>query len=299
MKGIILAGGAGSRLYPLTQCLTKQLLPVYDKPLIYYPLATLMLAGICDILIITSPKDYSTFVKLLGDGAKWGISIEYEVQATPNGIAEAFLIGETFIGKNSCCLMLGDNILYGAGNINLFQEATNLKHGASVFCLSVSEPERYGIVTFDSNNHVVKLEEKPQNSDSNYAVIGLYFYDNQVVDIAKSLRPSERGELEITDLNKIYLEQDLLKVHNLGRGVAWFDAGTHKSLLEASNFIEIIERQQGLKIACCEEIAFHMGYISYDQVLKLAHEYGRTPYAEYLKKIVKLNEKKADLIYAL
>lgn len=286
MKGIILAGGEGSRLYPLTKFISKQLLPVYDKPLIYYPISTLMLAGIRDILIITSPKNYHDFYELLGDGSQWGVSFSYAIQKESKGIAEAFIIGEKFINNEPCCLMLGDNILYGAGNINLLRKSAKSFTGAQIFCLSVSDPQRYGIATFDKNNKVIDLEEKPENPKSNSAVIGLYFYDNQVVDIAKSIKPSKRGELEITDVNKVYLSQNQLYSNQLGRGVAWFDAGTHHSLVEAAHFIKIIEEQQGLKIACCEEIAYLMKYITLNELKILAMDLKKTSYGEYLNNII-------------
>lgn len=287
MKGIILAGGQGTRLYPLTKFISKQLLPVYDKPLIYYPISTLMLAGIRDILVITSPKNYDDFYELLGDGSQWGVSFSYAVQKEARGIAEAFIIGEKFINNEPCCLMLGDNILYGAGNINLLRQSAKNFKGAQIFCLSVSDPHRYGIATFNKKNEVIHLEEKPETPMSNSAVIGLYFYDNQVVDIAKSIEPSKRGELEITDINKVYLSQNQLYANQLGRGVAWFDAGTHHSLVEAAHFIKIIEEQQGLKIACCEEIAFLMKYISLEKLMVLAKELKKTTYGEYLDQIIK------------
>ena len=246
-----------------------------------------MLGGIRDILIITSPRDYDHFIELLGDGSQWGVSFKYAIQQEPKGIAEAFIIAEKFIKNDPCCLMLGDNILYGAGNIKVLQEKAKSRKGANVFCLSVTEPQRYGIVTFDQNNRAIKIEEKPQNSSSNSAVIGLYFYDNQVVDIAKSIQPSKRGELEITDVNSIYLENQELHVNQLGRGVAWFDAGTHSSLMEAAYFMSIIEKQQGLKIACCEEIAHSMNYIDDTQLEKIAFELKTSSYGQYLQNILK------------
>lgn len=293
MKGIILAGGKGTRLLPLTRFISKQLLPVYDKPLIYYPLSSLMLAGIRDILIITTPQDQEHFYSLLNNGRHWGISISYAVQREPRGIAEAFIIAERFIDDQPCCLMLGDNILYGAGAIDILQKAARQVQGASLFCLSVNDPARYGVVNFDHNGEVLKIEEKPSHPKSNFAVIGLYFYDNQVVDIAKSLKPSRRGELEITDLNNIYLSQNQMKVNHLGRGVAWFDCGTHQSLIEASNFMNIIQKQQSLKIACCEEVAFKMGYINIDQLESLAFNLKSSSYGSYLNSLI-LNYKKYD-----
>jgi len=279
MKGIILAGGSGTRLYPATQVISKQLLPVFDKPMIYYPLSTLMLAGIKEILIISNPQDISRFEQLLGTGQQWGINFSYQVQLSPDGLAQAFILGEDFIKNDSCALVLGDNIFYGHQLIELVVGAANRLHGATVFAYPVTEPERYGIVEFDSSGKAVSLEEKPTKPKSKYAVTGLYFYDNLVVDFAKDIRPSKRGELEITDLNRRYLELGTLRVENLGRGMAWLDTGTHNSLLEASQFIEIIEKRQGLKIGCLEEIAFRMGYITAEQLCALAepiknHEYG-------------------------
>jgi len=285
MKGIILAGGSGTRLYPSTQVVSKQLLPVYDKPMIYYPLSTLMLTGITEILIISTPDDTPMFQKLLGDGAKLGIQISYKIQPSPDGIAEAFILGEDFIGDDSCCLILGDNIFYGHNLQEKLMTSFSLKSGAVVYAYSVNDPQRYGVVEFDSTYNVKSIEEKPNNPKSNYAITGLYFYDNRVVEYAKKIKPSDRGELEITDLNNIYLENNELKVEILGRGFAWLDTGTHKSCLEASQLIEIIEERQGLKIGCIEEIAFRKGLISKLELAKLSNFKGT--YANYLKKLIK------------
>ncbi|MCQ2958785.1 MAG: glucose-1-phosphate thymidylyltransferase RfbA [Bacteroidales bacterium] len=285
MKGIILAGGSGTRLYPITKSISKQLVPIYNKPMIYYPLSVLMLAGIRDILIITTPEDQTMFVKLLGNGKQWGINLQYAIQPSPDGLAQAFLIGEQFINNDSCCLILGDNIFFGHNFSQILSQTSNLQQGATVFGYYVNDPERYGVVEFDKNNKVISLEEKPKNPKSNYAVTGLYFYDNTVVEKAKKLKPSQRGELEITDLNKLYLEEDKLEVKLLGRGTAWLDTGTHDSLLEASNYVAAIENRQGLMVACLEEIAFSKNYISKEQLLELAEPLKKNEYGQYLIKI--------------
>ena len=281
-KGIILAGGSGTRLYPLTHSISKQLLPIYDKPMIYYPLTTLMLAGINDILIINTPHEQALFEKLLGDGNQWGINISYAVQPDPGGLAQAYLIGEKFVDNNPSCLILGDNIYHGSGMQELLAKADARETGATVFGYRVHDPERYGVAEFDSSGKVIDLEEKPNKPRSNYAVTGLYFYDNQAVDIAKNLKPSERGELEITDLNKVYLQQQQLMVELMGRGYAWLDTGTHDSLTDASNFIATIEKRQGIKIACPEEIALQNGWINAEQVLRLAQPIKKNGYGQYL-----------------
>lgn len=287
MKGIILAGGSGTRLYPLTKSISKQLLPVYDKPMIYYPMSTLMLAGIKEILIISTPEDTPRFEQLLGNGKELGLSLSYKVQESPDGLAQAFIIGEEFIGDDSVALVLGDNIYYGHGFTDLLQKAASLKEGSTVFGYHVHDPERFGVVEFDEDQNVLSIEEKPEVAKSNYAITGLYFYDNRVVDFAKSLKPSPRGELEITDLNKCYLEDNSLRVELLGRGFAWLDTGTHESLLEASTFIETIERRQKLKIACLEEISYRMGYISKEQLIELAQPLKKNAYGQYLLHVSK------------
>ena len=286
-KGIILAGGSGTRLYPVTQSISKQLLPVYDKPMIYYPLSTLMLAGIQDILIISTPDDTSRFESLLSDGSQWGLNISYKVQPSPNGLAQAFILGDTFVGNDLSALVLGDNIFYGHDLNDLLGNAMAREIGATVFAYHVNDPKRYGVAEFDKENKVLSLEEKPTNPKSNYAVTGLYFYDKDVVAMAKSLKPSARGELEITDLNRLYLEKEKLNVEIMGRGYAWLDTGTHDSLLEASQFIATLENRQGLKVSCPEEISYRRGWITASQLEKLAAPLSKNGYGQYLQRVLK------------
>lgn len=286
MKGIVLAGGSGTRLYPITLAISKQLMPIYDKPMIYYPISVLMMAGINEILIITTPEDQPGFIRLLGDGSRWGCRFEYVIQEVPNGLAQAFVLGADFIGKDKVALVLGDNIFYGSGLASLLQ-AHNDPEGGVIFAYRVSDPERYGVVEFDEDFNAMSIEEKPLEPKSNYAVPGLYFYDNSVVEIAKNITPSARGEYEITDVNKAYLQQGNLKVGVLGRGIAWLDTGTHDSLMEASQFVQIIEHRQGLKIGCLEEIAFRMGFIDKEQLKVLAEPLKKSGYGEYLLKLIK------------
>ncbi len=289
MKGIILAGGSGTRLYPITKSISKQLLPVYDKPMIYYPLSTLMLSGIKEILIITNPEYIGLYKQLLNDGSHLGLKIEYKIQEKPRGLADAFIVGEEFIGKDKVCLILGDNIFHGQGFSQILKKASSLKEGAVIFGYYVKDPRSYGVVEFDDNNNVVSLEEKPEKPKSNYAIPGLYYYDNSVVEKAKNLKPSARGELEITDLNTEYLKENKLKVELFGRGFAWLDTGTHQSLLEASNYVETIQKRQGFYISCVEEIAYRMGYINKEQLIKLGKEMEKIEYGKYLLEIA--NEK--------
>lgn len=291
MKGIILAGGAGSRLHPLTFSISKQLLPIYNKPMIYYPMSILMLAGIREILIISTPHDLPNFQKLFGDGSQLGLNLSYAEQTQPNGLAEAFIIGEEFIGKDNVCLILGDNIFYGQNLPAVLSKASELESGAEIFGYYVTDPERYGVAEVDKKWNVISIEEKPVQPKSNYAVVGLYFYDNQVIDIAKSIKPSKRGELEITSVNDEYLKRGQLKLHPLGRGTTWLDTGTHESLLEAGKFVEIIEKRQGLKIACLEEIAYRKGFIDEGQLIKCSKTFGKSEYGVYLQELAKVIRK--------
>ena len=285
-KGIILAGGSGTRLYPITKGVSKQLLPIYDKPMIYYPISVLMLAGIQDILIITTPEDKESFERLLGDGSQFGVRLQYAIQPSPDGLAQAFIIGEEFIGDSNVCLVLGDNIFYGQGFTPMLKQAVARQKGATVFGYQVKDPERFGVVEFDEHKRAISLEEKPKQPKSNFAVTGLYFYDNDVIQIAKEVKPSDRGELEITTVNQIYLERGDLSVELLGRGFAWLDTGTHASLLEAAQFVETLEKRQGYKVACLEEIAFNQGWLSKEQVLKIGQSMSKNDYGQYLISLV-------------
>jgi len=291
MKGIILAGGSGTRLYPITKGISKQLLPVYDKPMIYYPLSVLMLAGIQDILIITTPEDQASFIRLLGDGSDFGITLSYAVQPSPDGLAQAFIIGEDFIGDDSVCLVLGDNIFWGQGFTEILKRAVNQNNGATLFGYQVKDPERFGVVSFDKNHKVISLEEKPEKPKSNFVIPGLYFYDNDVIEMAKKIRPSERGELEITTLNQMYLDRGDLSVELLGRGFAWLDTGTYESLLDAAKFVETIEKRQGYKVACLEEIAWNNGWLSSEQVMQTAKALSKNSYGKYLVDLIKSEKK--------